>query len=184
MKPAPHSPSEREPEMHAAPEHSRAQPAWLDYLPLVTLLVVAMLAASAKDASYGPDGRPLRWMHDFMGFFLMVFALLKLFDLPGFADGFQKYDLLAKRWRPYALAYPFIELALGLGYLAFWQPHLVYVVTIVVLGFGALGVITALARGLDLKCACMGTTLKVPLSTVALVEDIAMVGMAAALWLR
>ncbi len=29
-------------------------------------------------------------MHDFMGFFLVVFALFKLFDLSAFADGFQK----------------------------------------------------------------------------------------------
>lgn len=155
-----------------------------DYVPLLALLVVAGLAASAKDMSYGPDGRPLRWMHDFMGFFLLIFALLKLFDLSGFADGFQKYDLLAKRSRRYALAYPFIELALGLGYLAFWRPTTVYLATMIVLGFGALGVISALARGLDLKCACMGSALKVPLSTVALVEDIVMFAMAAGLWLR
>lgn len=163
---------------------SSAPARWLAYLPLLALLVVSALAASAKDASYGPDARPLRWMHDFMGFFLVVFALLKLFDLPGFADGFQKYDLLARRSRGYALAYPFIELALGLGYLAFWRPSTVYVATMLVLGFGALGVINALARGLDLKCACMGSVLKVPLSTVALVEDIGMFAMAAALWLR
>jgi hypothetical protein len=157
---------------------------WRDYLPLLALLAVTMLAASAVNRAFGPDARPLRWMHSFMGLFLVFFALLKLFDLPGFADGFQKYDLLAKRFRPYALAYPFIELALGLGYLAFWRPTTVYLATVVVLGFGALGVINALAKGLDLKCACMGSILKVPLSTVALVEDLGMVGMAAALWLR
>jgi hypothetical protein len=155
-----------------------------DYLPLLALLGVTMLAASAKNASYGPDGRPLRWMHDFMGLFLLIFSLLKLFDLPGFADGFQKYDLLAKHSRRYALAYPFIELALGLGYLAFWRPTTVYAATMIVLGFGSLGVISALAKGLDVKCACMGSALKVPLSTVALVEDIAMFAMAAALWFR
>ncbi len=155
-----------------------------DYLPLLVLLAVTILAASAKRHSYGPDGSLLRWMHDFMGFFLVIFALLKLFDLPGFADGFQKYDLLAKRSRRYALAYPFIELALGLGYLAFWRPTTVYAATVIILGFGALGVITSLARGLNLKCACMGNILKVPLSTVALSEDLGMVAMAASLWLR
>jgi hypothetical protein len=151
---------------------------------LLALFGVTFLAAWAKKASYGPDGTMLRWMHDFMGFFLLIFALLKLFDLSGFADGFQMYDLLAKRSRFYALVYPFIELALGLGYLAFWRPVTVYAATMVVLGFGALGVITSLSRGLDVKCACMGSSLKVPLSTVALLEDLGMVGMAAALWLR
>lgn len=185
-------PPRQSPEIQSPPDHkpqtireySNRAKDWRDYLPLLALFAVTVLAASAKMSSYGPGGSLLRWMHDFMGFFLVIFALLKLFDLSGFADGFQKYDLLAKRSRGYALAYPFIELALGLGYLAFWHPVTVYVATVIVLGFGTLGVITALARGLNLKCACMGNSLKVPLSTVALTEDIGMVAMAAALWLR
>lgn len=172
------------PSVNSNPAHSVPAKDLRDYLPLLVLFTVTVLAASAKMASYGPDGSLLRWMHDFMGFFLVIFALLKLFDLPGFADGFQKYDLLAKRSRRYALTYPFIELALGLGYLAFWRPSAIYAATMIVLGFGALGVINALARGLNLKCACMGNSLKVPLSTVALTEDIGMVAMATALWLR
>src|SRR5882762_8395957 len=157
---------------------------WRDYLPLFALLGVSLLVAVALDRAANAGDTSMPGMHAFMGFFLVVFALLKLFDLPGFADGFQMYDLLAKRFRPYALAYPFIELGIGLGYLAFWRPVTIYALTVIVLGFGALGVITSLARGLNVKCACMGSTLKVPLSTVALTEDLGMVGMAAALWLR
>lgn len=157
---------------------------WRDYLPLVTLIVVSGLAASAMLYASGTGAGAMRWMHHFMGFFLVVFALLKLFDLPGFADGFQMYDLLAKYFRPYALAYPFIELALGLGYLAFWRPAILYVATVVILGFGGLGVIRALSKGLDVECACMGTILKVPLSTVALAEDLGMAAMAAAMWVQ
>ncbi len=157
---------------------------WRDYLPLLALVLVSALVASALKRSYGPGANPIHWMHDFMGFFLVVFALLKLFDLPGFADGFQMYDLLAKPFRPYAYVYPFIELALGLGYFAFWRPTTVYLATAIVLGFSALGVIAALRRGLDVECACMGTILKVPLSTVALTEDVGMVAMAGAMWLR
>ena len=71
----------------------------------------------------------------------------------------------------------------GLGYLAQRQLALVYGATIVVMGFGALGVIRALRRNLDVECACMGTVLKVPLSTVALTEDLGMVAMAGAMWL-
>ena len=161
--------------------HSRN---WRDYLPLFALVVVSMLAASALMRAAGPEASGMRWMHDFMGIFLVVFSLLKLFNLSGFADGFQMYDVLAKRFRPYALAYPFIELALGLGYLAFWRPVVVYSASVVVLGFGALGVISALRKGLDLECACMGTILKVPLSTVALTEDLGMAAMAAVMWLQ
>jgi hypothetical protein len=42
------------------------------------------------------------------------------------------------------------------------------------MGIGAIGVIRALKAGLDVRCACMGTVLDVPLSTVTLTEDIAM----------
>ncbi|HWA25403.1 MAG TPA: MauE/DoxX family redox-associated membrane protein [Lacunisphaera sp.] len=171
--------------MHHPHDHAHASTrGWRDYVPLIALVAVSALVAAALYRSYGPGMNPIRAMHAFMGFFLVVFALLKLFDLPGFADGFQMYDLLAKHSRGYALLYPFLELALGLAYLAFYRPDLVYLATFLLLGFGALGVINALRKGLDVHCACMGNTLKVPLSTVALVEDLGMAGMALAMWLR
>lgn len=98
-------------------------------------------------------------------------------------DGFQMHDLLAKAARPYAYLYPFLELGLGLGYLSRWQPAFVYGATIILMLFGAIGVLLALKKGLDLECACMGTVLKVPLSTVALLEDFGMAAMAMAMLL-
>ena len=118
------------------------------------------------------------WMRQFMGFFLVIFAMFKLFDLNGFADGFQMYDLIAKHFRSYALVYPFIELVLGLGYLANAFPILTSAILLVVMVVGATGVFCALRKGLDVACACLGTALKVPLSTVAVVEDIGMALMA------
>lgn len=153
---------------------------WQDYLPLLVILALTTLAAFAKQVHYGAwDGG--RWMHDFMGFFLVMFSMFKFFDLEGFADGFHMYDLLARRVRAYGYVYPFLELALGLGYLAHWQPGFIYAATMVLMIFGALGVITALRKGLDLECACMGTVLHVPLSTVTLAEDLGMAGMALAM---
>lgn len=154
-----------------------------DYLPLVVILALTLLCASAKQLAHGGtwDGRT--WMHDFMGFFLVVFSMFKLFNLSGFADGFQRYDLLAKPFRPYGYVYPFLELGLGLGYLAQRNLPLVYAATIAVMVFGALGVIRALRQGLNLQCACLGSVLKVPLSTVALIEDLGMAAMAAAMWI-
>lgn len=152
---------------------------WQDYVPLLVVLLFAVLASAALQANgfTGWNGR--RWMGDFMGLFLVIFSMFKFFDPAGFADGFQRYDLLAGSFRPYALLYPFIELSLGLAYLAGWRPVGVAIATIAVMLFGALGVIRALGRGADLACACMGTVLRVPLSVVALVEDLGMAGMAA-----
>lgn len=152
-----------------------------NYRPLLVLLAVVALAAIARQFALNAFSGRI-WMHDFMGFFLAVFAMLKLFDLGKFADGFAMYDVLAHVARPYAYVYPFLELALGLGYLSHRAPEWVYGATIVILGFGAIGVIRALLKGLDLNCACMGNLLKVPLSTVALVEDLGMAAMAAAMW--
>ena len=154
---------------------------WADYIPLMVIVALTLLAACAKQYSYPGAWNWIGWMHDFMGFFLVVFSMFKFFNIEGFADGFQMYDLLATPLRPYAYVYPFVELGLGLGYLARWQPMLIYAATIIIMLFGSLGVLNALRRGLDVNCACMGTVLKVPLSTVALTEDLGMAGMAAAM---
>ena len=145
-----------------------------NYHPLIVLVAVAALGGLALD-HVTLDG----WMHGFMGLALCIFAALKLFTPSRFADGFQMYDLLAKPFRPYALVYPYLELALGLAYLAHYQPTLTYWATIILFGFGALGVISALSRKINVNCACMGNILSVPLSTVTLTEDAVMIAMAA-----
>ena len=148
-----------------------------DYWPLISLVLITAAAGYAVKFGAGMDG--MAWMHYFMGFFLCCFAMLKIFNLSAFADGFQMYDVIAKRIRAYAYVYPFIELGLGLSYLAFTMPHITYIATIAVMIFGAIGVIRALKAGLDINCPCMGSILNVPLSTVTLTEDIGMAVMAA-----
>ncbi len=145
------------------------------YWPLLCLTLVAAVASGAL--AWGSQKGWMSWMSYFMGFFLCQFALLKLFNLIQFADGFQMYDLIAKKSRIYALAYPLIELVLGLSYLAFFLPIATAILTILILGAGAVGVILALRKGLNVRCACMGTVLNVPLSTVTLTEDLGMVAM-------
>ncbi|WP_147126319.1 MauE/DoxX family redox-associated membrane protein [Shimia ponticola] len=144
-----------------------------DYWPLIALVGVSAAAGGALAA------QGMAWMPAFMGVFLCVFALLKIFDLQGFRRGFKMYDLLARRVPNYALVYPFIELGLGLAYLSGLAPQVTQWVTIAVFGFGTLGVLSALRRGLDIDCPCMGSILSVPLSTVTLTEDLSMVAMAA-----
>ena len=151
-----------------------------DYWPLAALVLVSALAATALASGSGRAGM-VGWMHFYMGIFLVVFALLKLFDLEGFKDGFAMYDVVAKRQSAYGYVYPFIELGLGLAFLAFIVPTIVYVLTILVFGVGAIGVVLALRQGLDIECPCMGNVLSVPLSTVTLTEDGLMIVMAAVL---
>lgn len=147
----------------------------LDYWPLISLIIIAGMTGYA--ITYSIKGDFLSWMHYFMGFFLCCFSMLKIFNIPSFADGFEMYDILAKQSRTYAYIYPFIELGLGLGFLSFIVPIIIYSATIFIMSIGTIGVISGLRKGLDINCPCMGSILKVPLSTVTLTEDVGMIVM-------
>lgn len=145
------------------------------YQPLIVIIGISLLAAAALYKA----GLPL--MDGFMGWFLICFSMLKLFDIEGFATGFRQYDLLAKRSTVYAKIYPFIELAIGLLYLSGLCPFYTNIATLVVMVFGALGIIRGLQSGRPLECACLGSLLKVPLGTVSIVENFGMAAMATAM---
>lgn len=147
------------------------------YLPLLVVLGLALAGAAALQQR-GAGFELMPFMTQFMGLFLLSFAMFKLFDLAGFATGFRKYDLLAGVVPAYALVYPFLELALALLYLSGRVPRLAFIGTILLMGFGLLGIVRSMRRGQELQCACMGTFLNVPLSTVSLAENAGMTVMA------
>jgi hypothetical protein len=162
--------------LHHASGQTRPRTSMVDHVPLFVLIAVSITAALAISAGYGGAiGMP---MHAYMGFSLCTFAMLKLFDLPRFVGGFAMYDLAAMRWRAWGFIYPFLELGLGLAYFAYFMPTQAYVATIVLFGLNFISVIAAMDRGADVDCACMGTSLRVPLSTVTAAEDVIMVLMA------
>uniref|UniRef100_UPI00404B8F11 MauE/DoxX family redox-associated membrane protein n=1 Tax=Fulvivirga sp. TaxID=1931237 RepID=UPI00404B8F11 len=119
------------------------------------------------------------WMNQFMAGFFLVFSAFKLLDIKGFADGYSTYDLLAQRWHTYGFIYPFLELGLGVLYLSGALPIATQFATIIIMGFSSLGVINSLLKKRTIQCACLGTLLKVPLSSITLIEDLTMVGLAA-----
>src|SRR3989338_8298845 len=95
----------------------------LEYKPLI---VVVVLAAVMALISLHPTTA-------FMGYFLVLLSMFKFFDLKGFADGFQMYDVIAKRSRVYAYLSPFIEFGLGVLFLASTWPLLTNSITVVVM---------------------------------------------------
>ncbi|MDB2415334.1 hypothetical protein N9W34_06140 [Rickettsiales bacterium] len=146
------------------------------YKPL--LVIIATVAFSAAALAL-VDGHMHRFMETFMGLFFVNFAMLKLIDLKGFADGFSMYDLVAKRSRTYALAYPFIELGLGLLYLTAFLPIATNILTLIFMLISGAGVIKAIITSdKKLQCSCLGTILNVPLSTVSVIENFGMAAMA------
>lgn len=125
------------------------------------------------------------WMSDFMAGFFLIFSAFKLFDLKGFASGYASYDLLAKRFPVYGFIYPFLELGLGLAYLTQFMPLFTNSATLILMGFSTLGVLHSLSKKQTLRCACLGTVLNVPISSITVIEDLLMVVMAGlSLWMQ
>jgi copper chaperone CopZ len=138
------------------------------------LLVIAAVSVAAGHFAFG------ELMRLFMGGFFVAFSFFKMLDLRGFRDAYRSYDLIAKSLPAYGLFYPFIELALGLAYLADWQPVMVNAVTAVVMAVSLAGVLKAVLSRQAIRCACLGTVFNLPMSTVTIVEDGLMLAMAIA----
>lgn len=132
-------------------------------------------------ASNHPSLKPTQMMLDYMGYFFIVFSLFKFLDLQGFAQSFSMYDPLAKVFKPYALAYPFIEVVLGVLFLMRVEVPVLLVLTLVVLGITTIGVTLSLLSKKTIQCACLGTVLKLPMTQATFIENAIMLLMAGVL---
>lgn len=121
------------------------------------------------------------FMLDFMGLFFIVFSFFKMLDLKNFPDSFQMYDPLAQKIRIYAVIYPFIETALGLFFLLRLQIDFALIATVVVLGITTVGVAKSLLDKKAIRCACLGTALKLPMTKATLIENALMMAMSLAM---
>jgi len=118
------------------------------------------------------------YMIHFMGIFFILVSLLKLADWKGFANAFVMYDIIAKKSKGYAYIYPLIELGLGISFILFWNVMIAAVITFIIMGVGTIGVAQNLLSKSPVRCACLGTLIKIPLTKFTLVEDILMAIMA------
>jgi copper chaperone CopZ len=166
-------------EVAASPPAAAPEPA-PSYYPLLLILGYLLGVTAAVEWLAGSFD-PMRAMRHFMAGFFLVFSFFKLLDLPAFASAFGMYDIVAGRFPAYATAYPFIELALGALYLLNLWPAATNVATLVVMGVGTIGVVRALRSGRQIRCACLGAVINLPVATVTLIEDAGMAAMAAAM---
>lgn len=146
---------------------------WVNYKPLIAILSFCIILSAVQSSSDDSQFMPL-----LMGYFFIFLSLFKFFDLRGFVDGFSTYDLMTKQKRAYGYAYPFIELALGLTFLANLEPIMINSITLAVMFLSGMGVLKSVLSGQKLKCACLGTALNVPLSSVSILENFGMGAMA------
>ncbi|MBB3764115.1 glutaredoxin family protein [Sphingomicrobium lutaoense] len=152
------------------------------YRPVIALFAMTGLAALSLSTFVYGNPLTIRAAEWFISLSMVVLALLKLQDVEKFSSMFLNYDLLAKRWVPYATLYPFLEGFAGLlmvGHLLNWLsvPIALFIGTI-----GAISVFKAVyVEKRELKCACVGGSSNVPLGFISLTENLMMVGMA--LWM-
>lgn len=157
-------------------------PKALTYRPVATLF--AMAAAMALAVSHAATGSLLtvaagEW---FVAISMCLLALQKLRDVESFANTFLGYDLLARRWVPYAWIYPYAEGLAGVLMISGAAMWLSIPLAFVIGTVGAVSVFKAVyIDRRELKCACVGGDSNVPLGFVSLTENLMMVAMA--LWM-
>lgn len=145
-------------------------------LPLFSVFGLIILLSLVRQ--FLNEANVMVWMMDFMGIFFMVFGLFKLYDLKGFAEGFQTYDVIAKRFPKFGYIYPFIEIILGVMYLAafmfIWQNF----IALTLASFGLYSAYLALKNKEEIQCVCLGTFFNLPMTYITLLENGVMFGMA------
>lgn len=152
------------------------------YTPIIAVFVTA--AAIALATSWTAFGTMLtpRSAEWFVSVTMMLLAMLKLQDVEAFSTMFLGYDLLARRWVPYAYAYPFLEWAAGALMTAQVLPWISIPLALAIGSVGAVSVFYAVyVQKREIKCACVGGSSRVPLGFVSLTENLFMIGMA--LWM-
>ena len=117
-------------------------------------------------------------MLDFMGLFYIIFSFFKILDIKGFSLSFRMYDPLAKQAPIYGYIYPFIEVLLGMMFLIRFEVNIALILTVIVLGITTIGVTQTLINKRSIKCACLGTTLNLPMTEATFIENALMIIMA------
>jgi glutaredoxin len=154
----------------------------VSYVPVAAIFAMAAAMACAIGSMMSGPLFSMRTLETFIAVAMCLLAVPKLQDIDAFATMFLGYDLLARRWLPYASLYPFAEGlagALMLGHALDWLsiPLALFIGSI-----GAVSVFYAVyIQKRDIKCACVGGNSRVPLGFVSLLENVMMVAMA--LWM-
>jgi glutaredoxin len=148
------------------------------YRPIIALFGMAFLMAFAMQWGMHGAVSVSGLIAAFGAISMCLLALQKLRDIEAFSSTFLIYDLLARRWVPYAYLYPFLEGLAGVLMLAMALTWLAAPVAIFIGTIGGWSVYRAVyIEKRELKCACVGGNSNVPLGAVSLLENVGMVAM-------
>lgn len=145
---------------------------------LKPLFLILFYITTASVLVHYKDWSWSEFMLDFMGLFYIVFSFFKMLDVKGFSESFRMYDPIAKRVPSYGKIYPFIETLLGLLFLMRFETDIALMITLVILGVTTIGVTKTLLDKKSIRCACLGTALKLPMTEATFIENAIMIIMA------
>ena len=155
------------------------------YTPVIAVFAVGAALAVALSLFVYEAAFTVRTAEWFVAFSMAMLAMLKLQDVEQFSTMFVGYDLLGRRWVPYAYAYPFLEAGAAVLMAGRQLPWLSIPVALTIGTIGAVSVFYAVyIQKRSIKCACVGGSGNVPLGFVSLTENLAMIGMAIWMLLR
>ena len=155
------------------------------YRPVIAVFAVGAALAVALSLFVYQAPFTIRTGEWFVAFSMAMLAMLKLQDVEQFSTMFVGYDLLGKRWVPYAYAYPFLEATAAVLMAGRVLPWLSIPIALFIGTVGAVSVFYAVyIQKRSIKCACVGGSANVPLGFVSLTENLAMIGMAIWMLLR
>ena len=93
------------------PEEARSE---TSYRPVIVIFAVAALLALGLSWFVYGDPLTLRALQWFISLSMTLLAIQKLQYVEAFSLMFLNYDLLARRWVPYASIYPYLEAGAGI----------------------------------------------------------------------
>lgn len=116
------------------------------------------------------------FMESYMSSYLIIFGLVKTWNIKTFKKSFSMYDPLAKRSSAYAFFYPFLEILLGgLFFLNNNTVNLFLSLFILfIFSINTVGVLAIIKTKKIVQCACVGTFFVIPVSSLTLIENMAM----------
>jgi uncharacterized membrane protein YphA (DoxX/SURF4 family) len=117
------------------------------------------------------------FLNNSMGSILILFGILKLYDLKKFSTIFLKYNLISQKLSIYPYIYPFIELILGVFLVIRYKLRITYILIIILMMISLVSVLISIYQGKKLRCGCLGSLFHLPLSYVTLSENLVMLVM-------
>jgi glutaredoxin len=152
------------------------------YRPVFAVFAVGLALALSLSQFFYDTPLTVRTAEWFVALSMAMLAMLKLQDVEQFSSMFIGYDMLGRRWVPYAYAYPYLEATAAVLMAGRILPWLSIPIALIIGTIGAVSVFYAVyIQKREIKCACVGGSSNVPLGFVSLSENLAMVGMA--LWM-